>query len=210
MSVRKIARGVSHRCLDRRCRATLCWQALVALQLVFCGLLYSQPAATGSSPIRVDPLQTLLRKTGLVFTLHCLADQPLTDGVISLSLTKYGSKKPDSLTLWKGACDTAGFDVTEHYAFTFAVGTKAQVSGAFHASVAGTAAHASSTLYIFRFADTLLVSRESYDALDKAEIDHLIKKKGYENKTEDEIKTLDPELWNKMQKAKGKSPAPKK
>jgi hypothetical protein len=164
----------------------------------------AQSQASPDSHMRIAALVGRLRGGMFIYSVRCTADRNLTEGLLRIVTNAYGSKTIDTLTFWKGETEADTLDKTGHYSMPFEVGSKFHVKVIFTAQAAGGSGKTTLTrnLYAYRLSDTLLTGEDSYKALDKAELDHLIKKKGYEGKTEDEIKTLDPDLYKKMEAAK--------
>jgi hypothetical protein len=161
----------------------------------------AQAEASPDSHMRIAALVGRLRGGMFIYSVRCTADRKLTEGLLKIITNAHGSKTIDTLAFWKGESEADTLDKTGHYSMPFEVGHKFHVEVIFTAQVAGGSGKTTLTrnLYAYRLADTLLTGEDSYKALDLAEVDHLIKKKGYEGKTEEEIKTLDPALYKKME-----------
>ncbi len=179
-----------------------------------CMLIYSviagaQPPA--NSHLEIESIRGHLRMNSVRVTIHCIADSKFTDGSITCKVGKLQKKAVDTLSLWSGNSDSESFDHTYYYILQLEKGKKGRVEVSFvgHITGMGSRVMSNRAMYAYRLADTLLTGEESYAALDKSEVDYLIRKKGYDQKSEDEIKTLDPDLWNKMQKVKKDTPAQK-
>lgn len=175
---------------------------LPLLLLFSVAVFFAQATPTGNSPLRVESIRGNLRMSNVVFTIQCIAEQKFTDGSIICTSSKYGNKKIDTLSLWTGSSDSTNFDRTYHYILQLPNGKRGHVTAVFRGQTEGNSVSSSLELYACRVVDTLLVDNGSYAALDRPEVDYLIRKKGYEQKSEDEIKALDPDLWKKMQKLK--------
>jgi len=179
--------------------------AILLLQLLFTGPeIVSAQTDSARTPMNIAALVGRLRGGMYIYSVRCTADRKLTDGLLRIITAVHGSKTIDTLTFWKGESEADTLDKTGHYSMPFEVGSKFHVEVIFAAHVAGGSGKTTLTrnLYAYRLSDTLLTGEQSYAALDKAEVDHLIKKKGYVGKSAEEIKTLDPELWKKMEAVK--------
>jgi hypothetical protein len=164
----------------------------------------AQTDTSSNSHMRIAALVGRLRGGMFIYSVRCTADRKLTEGLLRIITAAHGSKTIDTLTFWKGESGADTLDKTGHYSMPFEVGSKFHIEVIFTAHVAGGSGKTTLTrnLYVYRLSDTLLTGEQSYAALDKAEVDHLVKKKGYEGKTDEEIKALDPELWKKMEAIK--------
>ena len=174
------------------------------LVMLMCSQVSAQPSDDLIGPLEASVFASLMPPNSVVFTVKCLGHNKFTDGTLSLRINIFRGQHVDTVLLWSGNSDTDSFDRTFNYIFPLAQGKKAYVAAKFSAkvTVVNRIFTLNRDLSIYNLPDTLLQTEGEYNWLDWKEIDYLIKKKGYERMSEDEIRVVDPKFWKRIMEVK--------
>ena len=164
----------------------------------------SQVSSDLIGPMEILVSATRVQKNSALFTIRCVGHSKFTDGTLILRAGRFKSHQVDSVGLWRGNSDTDRFDQSFNYALSLPEGKKANVVVMFQGRVPGVdyMYTTKGDLSVYQLPDTLLQTEGDYNFLDWVEIDYLIKKKGYDGKSEDEIRAIDPNFWKRIQYVK--------
>ena len=174
---------------------------LLTLMLVFHCLTFSTKP---TGPLRVFLSATRRGTDSMQVHIRCLGNTKFTAGALNIGVHIFPNRRVDSTRLWSGKSDTGNLDRTFNYTIKLAEGKKCWIVTTFEGRVKGIDGMyaAMADLAAYQFPDTLLQADGEYSRLDWAEIDYLIQKKGYGQKTEDEIGVIDPKFWERIMQVK--------
>ena len=195
------------------CKNTIAPIALVLLMVVIHSQSISQVPGKVTGPVQAYLSATRVQSNSVLITVRILGTSKVTNGALILDISKFRSQGIEKIQLWSGNFDTNRFDQTFSYALDLPIGKKAYVACTFKGEVMGLQgiSMGSSDLSVYNLPDTLLYAYGGYEWLDWNEIDYLTKKKGYDGKSEDEIRAIDPNFWKRIQYVKhGHGRKPKK
>jgi len=187
-----------------RCKNTVAPFVLLLLIVLIHSPSISQVSGKAKGPLQVYLSAARVQSNTVLITVRFLGHSKVTDGALILEVSRFRSQGVDTVRLWSGNSDSDRFDLTFSYPLDLPVGKKAYVACTYQGKVTGMKeiCTGSRGLSIYNLSDTLLQAYGSYEWLDWTEIDYLIKKKGYEQMSEDEIRAIDPKFWKRIQYVK--------
>ena len=158
-----------------------------------------------TGPVQATVSASRLSKNSVRFTVTCTSDGKFVDGFVSLSINIYKSKHIDSVLLWKGDSDTEQFKRAFDYTINLPERKKAYVNAIFSSRDSGSnkIVKLEREYYVYNYPDTLFQTAVSYSYLEGLEVDYLIKKRGFENMTIEEINAIDPRFAKWIKKVLG-------
>jgi len=186
------------------CKNTITPFVLILLAVFIRSQSISQVSGKVKGPLEVKLSAACVHSNSVLFIVRCLGHFKFTEGTLIFEVGSFRSKSVDTLHLWSGNSDTNNFDQTFNYTLRLPEGKKANVAATFQARVTGleNMYAVKGDLCVYQLPDTLLQAEGEYNFLDWVEIDYLIKKKGYDGKSEDEIRAIDPNFWKRIQYVK--------
>lgn len=132
-------------------------------------------------------------------SVRCIGHSRFEGGVLRLGVNVLRNQYTDSVILWSGKPASDSFDRTFNYTLPLAEGKKAHAAATFEGRVfvLNEVITIKRDLFIYSLPDTLLQA-DDYAWLDWVEAAYLMKKNGFEGKSENEIRVIDPKLWKRI------------
>ena len=161
-------------------------------------------------------------RASVTLSLRCYSAQKFTAGSIYILVSSDSGATPDSIVLWTGKSDSELFVRSFSHTFPSHDGKKSAVKAVFQCLVTGeTTAYfdknhvlngrkfasfqsvVEEQWFLLNRLDTVLVDMSSYGDLEYEEVYYELKKGGYENLPDNQLRLLNHELWRRFHKVHG-------
>ncbi len=154
-------------------------------------------------PMSISVVARNVHDSSVHFDVICKGARAFTAGRVTLTIEHFQEPGRDTVSLWSGDSKGESFERIFTYQLPLPIGSRAHVSAMFSAALTSDGRTHSATVAgdqsVYHLADTLLCAPGEFGFLDYAEAEYLLKKHGYESKTDDELQALDRTLWKRIQ-----------